>query len=205
MPEQQGRKNGNQDAEQVDEEDDRTGLGAEKHTRQQYIYWKPRAARHKGQYQHRDEAVLAVFDGTRGHDGRHIAAEADDKRNERFAVQTDGVHELVHNERHPRHIARGFHQRDEEEQNKDIGKEHNHAPHALYNAIHQHRAQDIVGHDAVEPARQGIHAGFYPVHGILPQSERSLEHDPQKRQKYRKSPDTVREDIVQTFRNAAMG
>jgi len=67
-----------------------------------------RAAGHEGGHGDRHEAVAAVLQGARGHDGRDVAAEADDERHEALARQPYPAHESVHDEGGARHVARIF-------------------------------------------------------------------------------------------------
>ena len=136
MPEQQSRQNRHQNPEQVKQEYHRPGMFREKQTYQQHINRKTGAARHKGDNQHRNQPVLAALNGPGGHDGRHIAAETDNHRNERLAVQPYRMHQFVHDECHPRHIAGGFHNRNEEKQNQYIRKKHKHTASSLHDPVH---------------------------------------------------------------------
>ena len=80
-----------------------------------------RRARHERHHEHRERAVLRVVDVAGGHDGGHVAAETDEHGDERAPVQANSVHDAVHQVGLTRHVARLLHQRDEEEQDDDVG------------------------------------------------------------------------------------
>ena len=67
-------------------------------------------ATHKRQYEHRYQSAATALDGACCHDGRHIASETHDERNERLAVESHLVHQTVHDECRARHISAVLHE-----------------------------------------------------------------------------------------------
>ena len=55
--------------------------------------------------EHGYQPALSVFDGTRGHNSRHITTESHYQRNERFTMESHFVHDLIHNESSTCHIT----------------------------------------------------------------------------------------------------
>ena len=55
------------------------------------------------------------------------------------------VHELVHDKRRARHVARILHETDEEIEDEDLGKEHYHGSHTTQDTIHQQGFHGAVG------------------------------------------------------------
>ena len=62
-------------------------------------------AAHEGQDHHRDNPGAAALNGSGGHHSRHVTAKAHDEGDERLAVQSHLVHQLVHDKGCARHIA----------------------------------------------------------------------------------------------------
>ena len=103
---------------------------------------QPRRAGHERRDQNRRHALALVLDGARRHDRRHRAGIRRQQRNERLAVEPDGAHHAVGDERGAREVARVLEHADEEEEQKDLRKEDQHRLHAVPEAIaHQARIQ----------------------------------------------------------------
>ena len=62
-------------------------------------------AGHEGREQNRHSPVALAGQRARGHDRRHRAAKADQHRHERPAGEPDLAQQLVHHERHTRHVS----------------------------------------------------------------------------------------------------
>ena len=103
-----------------------------------YIYREACRAAHERQYHHRYKARTAAFYCACRHYGRHIAAEAHDKRYERFAVQSHLVHQLVHDECCTSHVSAVFHERYEEIEYKNLRQEYDYRAYASDNAVDKH-------------------------------------------------------------------
>ena len=141
-----------------------------------YVDGQARRTAHHRQDEHGDKARTAALDGARGHDGRHIAAEAHDERDERLAVQAHLVHELIHDECSPRHVAGVFHERYEAIKNEYLWKEHYHSANAAYHAVCKHGFERAVGEGGADPFAKQADSGLNPVHGVLPKGECHFEH-----------------------------
>ena len=144
--EQDGREDRDQDAEQVDRQQYQPLIFRKKCRNQQDVYRQPCATGHERDNQHRQDAVLAAFERAGGHDCRDVASEAHQQRNERLAVQSDLMHQLIHDEGRACHIARIFHQRNEEEQDQDVGQKDDHSPYSADDAVDDQVAQRSFGH-----------------------------------------------------------
>ena len=78
-------------------------------------YWNAVHGADKGEVmQDTEGAAAAAFDRARGHDGRYVATETHDERNERLAVQSYAVHDPVHDEGCASQVARILHESDEQ-------------------------------------------------------------------------------------------
>jgi len=84
-----------------------------------------------------DQSAAVTLDRARGHDGGHVAAEAHEHGDKRLAVQADAVHDAVHDEGRAGHVARIFHERDEEVKQQDVRQEDGHAAHTADDAVGQ--------------------------------------------------------------------
>ena len=175
-----GRGHGRGDAQHVDAEQHKAGAAGEEDAGEEDVEGKPPRARHEGDDEHRDEPAPAAFDGAGGHDGRHVATEAHNHRDERLAVQSDAVHDFVHDEGGTGHVARVFEQGDEEVENHDVGQEDQNAPHAGDDAVGHQVFQDALGHVGGNPAAELAHEPFNPLHGIFAKGERALEDEVEK-------------------------
>ena len=92
---------------------------AKKYSGKQDVHGKSRAARHERHKQRGERLVPWIFQGPGCVDARDVAAETQEHRNERFAVQADGVHGPVHDEGSPRHVAASLQEGDEKHHGKD--------------------------------------------------------------------------------------
>ena len=119
-------------------------------------------AGHEGREQYRHPAVTLAGERAGGHDGGHRAAEADQHRHERPARQPDLAQQLIHHERHARHVAAVLQYRQEEEQRHDRGQEGQHRAHAHAHAVDEQRVHRLVDADArkrfVEQPRHPVNA-----------------------------------------------
>ena len=61
-------------------------------------------------------------------------------------MQPHLVHQTVHDECRPRHVAGVFHKGNEGIENKNLRQEDYHRPHAANYAVHYHVFQHSVGH-----------------------------------------------------------
>ena len=190
-PQQPGRDDARRDAQHVERRHDRSGVGREEGPGQQDEDRQAGAARHERRNENRDEPAAAAFDRAAGHDGRHVAAEAHDERNERFAVQARTVHHAVHDEGRTGQIARILHERDEEVEDHDVGQEDDHRAHAADHAVDRQVAQRSGGEQCIGAAADPAHQRVDPALGVGSQRERAPEHEPHQGEKDREAPQLV--------------
>ena len=83
---------------------------------EQQVNGQARGAGHEGRDQDGSQAVALVFNGARGHDGRHGAGISGDEGDKRFALQAELGHGAVGYEGRAREIAGIFENSYEQEQ-----------------------------------------------------------------------------------------
>ena len=111
----------------------------------QRVDGQPRRAGHERRDQDGGESLALVLDGARGHDGRHSAGVGGEQRDEGFAVESDGAHDAVGDQRGAGQVAGVFQHADEEEEQQDLRQEDQHGLHAVPQAVAQQQAQPVVG------------------------------------------------------------
>ncbi len=80
-------------------------MGREEHADEEDVDGQPRGARHERIDEDRNDAARTAFDRARCHDCGYIATKAHHKRYERFTVQTNLVHEFVHDKSCAGHVT----------------------------------------------------------------------------------------------------
>ena len=184
-PENTRRKERHQAAEKVQPKEHQTSITREESTRQKDIHGKSCTTRDKGVYQYGNQPTTATLNGTRSHNGWHIATKAHNKRNERLAVQTRKVHHLIHNKRRTRHITRVLHQRNEQIEYKDIGQKDRHRADTADDAIHNQILQCALAHHRSDHIAQPAEASLNPLLRICAKSEGTPEHHEHQEQEQR--------------------
>ena len=106
------------------------------------------------------------------------------------------MHELIHDEGSTCHVARVFHQRDEEVEYQNLWQKDDDGPYSTYHTVHQHVLQRTVRHRAADKVAQPPHTCVYPVHGILSEDEGCLEHEEEDEEEDGESQVFVRQDVV---------
>ncbi len=109
LVEKYGRQGGKQYTDNINAEQNQPLSVRKESGYKEDIYRQAGAARHKRNAEHRQDAVLAVVERSGRHDGRDTAAEAHKHGYERFAMQSNLVHHLIHNKCRPGHVARILH------------------------------------------------------------------------------------------------
>ena len=137
-----------------------------------------------------------AFDGACGHYGRHIAAKSHDERDERLAVKPHFVHEFVHDEGGACHISTVFHEGNEEVEDENLRQEDDYGPHTAYHSVYKHVFDRAIGQLLAQHFAQCGHAVVYPVHGHLPQYERSREHHEEQEDEDGEPKEAVGDDTV---------
>ncbi len=114
-------------------------------------------------------------------------------------MEAYAVHHLVHDEGGPGHVARVLHEGDEEVEDHDVGKEDDHASHAADNAVHDQVFEWSLCHVSSYQVAQLLHQPFDGCHGIAPQPEGGLEHQPKKYEEEGEAQVLVRHQGVYQF------
>ena len=171
-----GREQRHEDAAAVEQEEHQGGMVGEESEGEDGVDRQSGGARHEGQGDHREQAALAVLDGAGGHDGRHVATETGEHREERFAVQSHASQNRVEKQGGACQIARILENRDEEIENQDLGQEDDHGAYTTHHAGSQQIGEPpIFGEGFGEGFGEPCHAILHPVHRILPDGERRPE------------------------------
>ncbi len=113
-----------------------------------------RGAGHERRDEDGGDALALVLDGARGHDGGDGAGVGGEQRDEGFAVEADGAHDAVGDERGAGEVAGVFEDADEEEEQKDLREEDEDGLDAVPEAVAQEEAQPVVGKQ-----QRGVGAG----------------------------------------------
>ena len=114
--EHQRGENAEQDAEHIQPDHYKRGILRKERCREKCVDRNFCRATHKGREQDGHGAVALRRERPCRHDCRDRAAETDKHWHDRFAGQADAPQKLVHDERHTRHIAGVFQNRQEEKQ-----------------------------------------------------------------------------------------
>ena len=177
-----GGKHSHDDAEQVETHHHQTLVVGEERAYKYQIYRQSRGTRHKRDGEHRNQTVLAVFEGAGGHNRRHGTAEAHNIRYERASVQAELVEKLVHHKGGTSHIARIFHYGDEQKEYQDVRQERDDRSHTSDDAIDDEVVEDTCGQQVAHHAAEPAHKHVEPFLRIGADGEGALEHQPHKHQ-----------------------
>ena len=162
---------GKQDADEIERHhDERAILQGEEGSYHHDVDRQTRRTAHQRQDEHGDESRAMALDGACRHDGWHIAAKAHDEWDERLAVKSHLVHQLVHDEGSTCHIARVLHVGDEEVEDENLRQEDDDGSHASDDSIDEHVFHWSVGHAGADDCSQ-------PSHSVLNPSLRHLAQD----------------------------
>ena len=200
-PEQGARQHlanqdGKDDSDQIDREDHGARPLGEKGAGQEDVDGEPGAAAHKGVDQDSEEAVALALQGPRGHDGRGIAPEAHDHRDEGLPVESDGVHHLVHEKRCAGHVSRVLEQGDAKEEDEDVREKDDDPAHPSDYTVDQEIPENSLAHSGAERLAEPSHALLDPAHGEGAHVECELEHRPDEEDEEREPEEPVGEDRV---------
>ena len=140
--------------------------GHEEGRDQEREHRQPRRARHQRRQQDRQPAGAALFDDARAEHGRHVAAEAQEERHERLAVQPHQVHEAIHDVRAAGQIADILQRAEDGEEDDQDRQEGEHRAHAVDQAVGD-QPEEPCRRPAQRERRQRIqraqHLGRQPV------------------------------------------
>ena len=171
----------------------------------QQIHGQPRGTAHEWRHENRDEPVLWILDGARGHDARNGTGIGAEEGDEAFAVETDAAHQAVHDERGPRHVTGAFEQPDEEKQNQDLRQKFNHAADAGDGPVGDEITQIAGGHRPFHQVGEIGRAVVEPVHRRLREREDADEEERHYRSEHQPAPDGMRGDGVDFVRCGRTG
>ena len=129
---------------QTDDAAEKQAIGNERRDDER-VDGQTRRAGHEGRDQDGGDALALVLDGAGGHDGGHGAGIGREQRDEGLAVEADGTHDAVGDERGAGQVAGVLQNADEEEEQQDLGQEDEHRLDAVPQAVAQQQAQPVVG------------------------------------------------------------
>ncbi|MNN45643.1 hypothetical protein D3C81_1599900 [compost metagenome] len=104
-PERQPGEHRHQNTEQVQGKHDQSALLTEERGGKDGKNRQPRAAGHKRCHHDGHQPLPGRIQRPGPHDGRHVAAEANNQRHEGFSGQSQRLHHPVYHKRRPGHIA----------------------------------------------------------------------------------------------------
>jgi hypothetical protein len=167
---------------------------------EQHVDGQARRAGHEGRDEDGGEAVALVLDGARGHDGGNGAGVGGEQRDEGFAVEADGAHDAVGDERGAGQVAGVFEDSDEEKEQQDLGQEDEHGADALPCAVEQERLQPAGGQQRADEIG---HAGEEVAEAVgerLADGEDDFKDADDDEEKEQRSPDAMQQDVVDLAR-----
>ena len=204
--EQQASQHCHHDPAQVQAKDHQPRLAREEDRRQQHVDRQARPTAHKGHQHAGQDALALVFHGARGVDAGHRTAKTDDHRQEALALQSQSLHQAVHHEGRPRHVARIFEQPQAQIQDPQHRHEGQHPTHprqqpANQQALYPRAAQPQPAQQRAEPTGQRAREYvIQPIHvrgwQLAGQAEQNKHHQQKKRQ----TQPAVRHQAVNFFR-----
>lgn len=202
--EQPGESEGGDDSEQVhaqqsealeSEESGDLAIGDEG-ADEQGVDGQSGGAAHEWGYEDGGEPVLMVFDGAGCHDTGDGAGEGAEEGDEAFAMQSDPAHDAVHHEGAAGHVAGIFEEAEEEEQQDDLGEEHEHGADAGDHTVYDEVLQGAGGYDLGHEFAEGGGSGIDHFHGPLGEREDGLEHEGHEADEDDEAPDAVGDPAV---------
>ncbi len=114
------------------------------------------------------------------------------------------VHDLIHDKCSASQIARILHKGDEHIEYHYVGKKGQHAAHAVYHAVGQHVAQCSLGEGAAHGFIQPLLAALDPLLRVGSQLERTVEHEPHRKEEDRVAPYAMRYQSIDALRLAVV-
>ena len=167
--------------------DHRLVFGGKECTYHHDVDGQTRTAAHQRKHQYGDESASTALNGTGGHHSRYIATETHNQRDERLAVKPHLVHHLVHDESRPGHIARIFHERNEEIKQQYLWQENDDGSYTSNGSIHNHILEHTIRQQRTYQPTDSLNTRLNPIHGILTQGKCHLEHDVKHEEKERET------------------
>ena len=106
------------------------------------------------------------------------------------------MHEAVHDEGGSGHVAGVLHERDEEIEYQNLWQEHDDRAHTADDTVDQHGTHGTFGQRSTDEVAKPCHAHFYPVHRVLAQHKRDVEHQEQQGKEYGEAQPAIRKHAV---------
>jgi hypothetical protein len=142
-----------------------------------------RRARHQRGDQDRGKPVAAIVDHACRHDAGDGTGEAREQRDEGPAVQARATHDAIHQESRARHVAEIFEKKNEQEDDHDLGQEHNHAADARNHAVLKEALQQTGRQGVVHQLAEGAEGMRQQFHERLRPGKDRLKHDEERQAK----------------------
>ncbi len=164
---------------------------------EQHVHGQARGAGHEGRDEDGGEAVALVLDGARGHDGGNRAGIGGEQGDEGLAVESDGAHDAVGDERGAGQVAGVLEDSDEEKQQKNLGEENEDGGDALPRAVEEQGLEPSGG-------KQGAHefcgAGEDFAEAVgerLADGEDDFKDADDHDEKQQRSPEAMEQDVIE--------
>ena len=197
--------NGAQQAQHVQGENHQTRMLGEEGGSHQAVHGQAGGTGHEGHQHHGHAAVLLIFHGPRPHDGGDGTAKAHEHGDEGLTGQAEAAQHPVHDKGGPGHVAGVLQEGEKQEQQGDLGQEHQHAAHAGQHAIHQQGGHPgggarLVQKAADHPGQPVVKEVVHPVGQNLAGAEDDAEHRQHHHQKHGDRQEAVGDDGVDFIR-----
>ena len=197
--------NGAQQAQHVQGEDHQTRMLGEEGGGHQAVHRQTGRAGHEGHQHHGHTAVLLIFHGPRPHDGGDGTAKAHEHGDEGLTGQAEAAQHPVHDKGGPGHVPRVLQEGEEQEQQGNLGQEHQYAAHAGQHAVHQQRGHPGGGarllQNAADHASQPVvEEVVHPVGQNLAGAEDDAKQDQHHHQKHGDRQEAVGDNGVNFIR-----
>ena len=164
---------------------------------EQHVDGQAGGAGHEGRDQDGGDAVAAVLNGARGHDGGDGAGIGREQGDEGLAVEADGAHDAVGDEGGAGEVAGVFEDSDEEEEQENLGEENENRGDAFPDAVEDEGLEPA---DGQQRPREIAHAGedFAKAVGEgLADGEDNFKDSDDDDEEEQRSPDAMEEDAVE--------
>ena len=208
--EQEARDDGGEDADEVEGEDEVLAVGREERRGEEHVDRETGAAAHERSHHDRDDAVGGAVHRAGGHDGGHVAAEADEQRHEGLTRQAEGAHQAVHDECGAGHVAGVLENGEEEEEEEDDRDEGCDRLDAAADAVGEHDAQPVGRAEGFEQGAEAVdedaaHENVEEVDEGRPEILREEEHQVHHEEEDRQAEPAVEHDAVDPVRERLAG
>ena len=154
LPQQDPADQRNQDPQQIQRKHHQSlrPAGKEDPDKQQ-VYGQPCPAGHKRRDQDSQKPFAFRLQRPGRHDSRHTAPESEDHRDKGFSVQTEFMHDTVHDHGNSCEISGVLEDRKKQEQEEDIRQEDNDRPHPADDSVADQRGDPVGSGDSGKTCR----------------------------------------------------